>query len=77
MDEPAEQTTLADSLRDQLGPDHTVLDEAEVAALLRVRPSTVANLARSGALKGRSIAKHRRYLLADVRAYIERLPERT
>jgi excisionase family DNA binding protein len=49
-----------------------IMTEAEVAAMLRVRPATVASLARRGELVSLRFGRFRRYLFADVAAFIER-----
>lgn len=47
-----------------------VLTRDEVAQLLRLRPSTVADLARRGDLRSVKFGRHRRYLREDVMTYI-------
>lgn len=45
--------------------------QREVADFLRLRPSTVADLARRGELPSIKLGRHRRYLQTDVIAYVE------
>lgn len=45
--------------------------QREVADFLRLRPSTVADLARRGDLPSIRLGRHRRYLQSDVIAYVE------
>jgi len=47
-----------------------VMTAEEVGALLRLRPSTVADLARRGELPSVKLGRARRYLRADVLAYL-------
>jgi excisionase family DNA binding protein len=47
----------------------------EVASLLRLRPSTVADSARTGDLPSVKLGRARRHVWADVRAYVQRLCE--
>lgn len=51
--------------------DSDVMTAAEVAAYLRLKPSTVADLARRGTLPSIKLGRHRRYLRSDVLAFIE------
>ncbi len=44
----------------------TVMTEQEVARLLRLRPSTVADMARRGDLPSVMLGRNRRYLQADI-----------
>jgi hypothetical protein len=44
-------------------------------SLLRLRPSTVADLERTGDLPSVKLGRARRYVWADVRAYVQRLYE--
>lgn len=45
--------------------------QKEVADFLRLRPSTVADLARRGDLPSIKLGRHRRYLQSDVIAYVQ------
>ncbi len=45
--------------------------QREVADFLRLRPSTVADLARRGDLPSIRLGRHRRYLQSDVIAYVQ------
>jgi excisionase family DNA binding protein len=47
-----------------------IMTADEVAGLLRLRPSTVADLARRGDLPSVKLGRHRRYLRDDVMAYV-------
>lgn len=52
-----------------------ILRAEEVASLLRLRPSTVADLARTDDLPSVKLGGARRYVWADVRAYVQLLCE--
>jgi excisionase family DNA binding protein len=52
-----------------------ILTEQEVATMLKLRPSTVADLARRGVLPSIWFGRHRRYVAADIHAYVRRLGE--
>jgi excisionase family DNA binding protein len=47
-----------------------LMTQEEVAQLLRLRPSTVADLARRGDLPSVKLGRHRRYVREDVMSYI-------
>lgn len=53
----------------------TLLTLDEAAALLRLRPSTVADYARRGLLPSVRIGRHRRFVEADLTAWLDRLRE--
>lgn len=53
-----------------------ILTAEEVAGILRLRPSSVADMARRGDSPSIKIGRHRRYVRADVLAYVETLRER-
>jgi excisionase family DNA binding protein len=50
-----------------------ILTKDEVAALLRLRPSTVDDMARRGDLPSIRLGRHRRYLRSDIEEFIQRL----
>jgi excisionase family DNA binding protein len=50
-----------------------ILTAEEVAQLLQLRPSTVHDMARRGALPSLMLGKHRRFHRDDVTAYIDAL----
>jgi excisionase family DNA binding protein len=50
---------------------HDLLTGSEVAGLLRLRPSTVADLARRGELPSIKLGRHRRYVRDDVAAFVQ------
>lgn len=52
---------------------HVIWTAAETADFLRLRPSTVADMARRGDLPSIRIGRHRRYLKADVVRYVAAL----
>ena len=47
------------------------LTKEEAAAALNVPPDTLLNLTRTGQLRCVAIGKHRRWLLDDLREYVE------
>lgn len=51
--------------------DEVVMTAQEVGAMLRLRPSTVADLARRGDLACLMLGRHRRYLRSDVLAFMQ------
>ncbi len=51
------------------GPE--VLTAQEVAELLRVRPSTVLDLARRAVLPSFKVGKHRRFLRSDIDSWLD------
>lgn len=52
--------------------DVEIITEEEVANMLRIKPSTVADFARRGDLPSIKLGKHRRYVKSDVAAYVNR-----
>ena len=54
-----------------IGP-HDLMTSAEVAAIFRVDPKTVARWAKEGKLTSiRTLGGHRRYRAADIMAYLQ------
>ena len=47
------------------------LDKQQAAAALNVPPDTLLNLTRTGQLRSVQIGKHKRWLLDDLREYVE------
>ena len=47
------------------------LDKQQAAAALNVPPDTLLNLTRTGQLRCVKIGKHRRWLMDDLREYVE------
>ena len=59
-------------MKKQTGSDGNLLTPAEVAAIFRVDPKTVAGWARSGKLRAiKTLGGHRRYLESDILAFLQ------
>lgn len=52
-------------------PDRSILTAADVAERLQVKVRTVHDLARRGALPSFRVGKHRRFVAADIDAWID------